>query len=347
MSADFLLVRPLAITDALLTSSNVYEAPTTEYAGGTTYAAGDIRGTTTGTAQLIYKSLQTGNVGHTQASSPTWWQYLCTVYAAYAGGTTYALGDIVSSISTNVHLLYESQIAGNVGNALTDTTKWLSLGATNRRKMFDEAYNSQTENADTIAVVITPGQIINTLSALNVAGASITVTQATSGWTVTESLASHPVLSWYDWFYEDVLRAGDITITGIPPLNYALTITIDNTGDTAKCGCLIPGKSRVLGTTDIDLTRTINDYSVAVEDSDGNVTLNQRAYSKRMNIDVQITPGFESEVTRLLEAYRATPVVFVGSTTYAMTSIYGFLGNWEVPLSLSGKLAHIEIKGLI
>lgn len=346
-SADFILLRPLAVTDARLTSTSVPEATVGAYAGGTTYSAGARAGVTTGTVQIVYESLQSANTGHTPASSPTWWKRLGVVYAAYSGAATYAADDIVSSIGSDVHLLYRSIVAGNIGNALSDTTKWQPYGSTNAHAMFDSTYGSQTTNADTISVVITPGQIINTLFVGNIEAASVTVAQSISGWSNTISLNSHPVLSWYDYWYEPLLRKTDCLFTDIPPFSAsALTVTIDNTGDTAACGILNVGQSVTLGKTQWGVLGGIISYSGTTTDSFGNTTFLPRSSAKQINLEVAITPGFEDEAFRLLTLYTDMPIVAIGSSDYSMTMAYCYLGAWQVPISNSGKAAPLELRGL-
>lgn len=344
-AADFRMIRPLAVTNAILTSCTVPEAVVTEYAGATTYALNDIRGVTTGTAQIVYQSLQAANTGNTPASSPTWWQLLGTVYAAYAGGTTYALGDTVTDLTN--HLLYESLVAGNLGNALTDTTKWLSLGSTTRWKQFDKAVNSQTSAPETITQVFTPGELVNTVTLLNVDGASATVTQSVSGYSVTKSLVRHDVLNWYDFYYEIPVRSGDVAFTDIPPYpTSTLTITVDNAGADAAIGGCFLGKSRTIGKTQWDLSGGVLSYSTTTTSTQGDITMVRRSNAKRLNFNVQIESGFESEAYRLLSLYTDVEMVFIGAEDYSMTIAYGFLGQWEVPVSNSGKTAPIEIRGL-
>lgn len=66
------IIRPVTITDALLTSSTVTEADYAAYNAATTYVLGDKIIVTTGDHH-IYESLQAGNTGHTPSTSPTWW----------------------------------------------------------------------------------------------------------------------------------------------------------------------------------------------------------------------------------------------------------------------------------
>lgn len=345
-ASDFLLIRPIAMTDAILTSSSIPETVAATYSGATTYAAGDRAGPApvTGQAQLIWESLQNGNTGNAQTEG-AWWTYVGSVYPAYSAGTAYVTGDYAQD-NTN-HLIYR-KLTNGTGDALTDATKWELIGSTNRWAMFDSKYQTVSSEGTEIEMVLTPGQLVTSLALLNTTGASATVVQSVSGYSRTISLVSHEVLSWYDFYYELPIRTGEAIFDDIPPYAAStLTVTIDNTGGTASVGVLVIGKQKVLGATQWEANRSISDYSRAVEADDGSVSLVQGNYSKRLNVDVRIEPGFESEATRILEEFRATPLVFVGSSEYSMTIIYGFLGGWFVPISNTGRPASIEIKGLV
>lgn len=363
-SYDFRIIRPVEITDAMLTSSNVPETVAATYSGATTYALGDRVGLApvNGQAQLIYESLSAGNLGNAlpvpPATSTAFWRYVASVYPAYSGAVTYAVGDTVSSISTNVHLLYESLVAGNLGNALTDTTKWLHIGAnkvttgtpynsTNRWKMFDQSYGSQTQNAESIVLVLTPGVIVNSVAFLNTEGQSIRLQQSVSGYDQTILLQSHPVDNWYDWYYEELISEDEALFIDIPPYAAStLTATITATGGTAACGVMVIGKEKLLGTTVWGMSKEIQDYSRVVENDFGDIELVRGAYAERLNLEVHLTPGSESEVVRQMKAHRAEPLVFVGSTGFTLSIVYGFLGSWQVPCELTGGFMPVQIRGL-
>lgn len=352
--SDFMMIRPVLITDTILTSTTVPEAVVATYAGSTTYAAGDHAGLAPvyGSAQLVYRSKSAGNIGNAlpvpPATSTVYWEYVASVYPPYASGSTCGDGGIVSSIGANVHLLYRSLVAGNTGNALTDTTKWQEYGATNAWAMFDATYGSQTSNTDTIVIVLTPGVLINSLYLGNVDAASVMVSQSVSGWSSTQTLNRHPVTNWYDFWYEPLYRETNVVFTNIPPyINGVLTITIDNTGGTAKCGVVEIGKSVTLGKTQWDCIGSNISYSGTTTDVFGNTTFVPRASAPRLNFEVKIPTGFESEAHRLLTLYTDQEMVFIGSSLYGITMVYGFLGTFTVPVSNTGKTASIEVKGLI
>ena len=346
--ADFTLLKPIPVVDSMLVSTNVPEATVAAYNSGTTYAIDVLAGVTAGTVQTIYKSLQGSNTNHTPSSSPTWWQYIGVVYAAYSSGTSYALGDIVSSISADVHLLYKSATASNLGNALTDTTKWSLLGSTNARAMFDDTYGSQTINADTIQVVVTPGQLVNSLWFGNIDASEIQIQQSDSGFDTTFSMNTHNVLNWYDWFYEPVIRRAELAaIAGIPSYPAStLTITIRNIGGIAKCGIFVMGIAKVLGLTQWEVIAGIVSYSGTTTDGFGNTKFLPRAKVKKLNMDVRVTHGYEDEAFRIMTEYTDVPLVLIGTTRWQMAQAYGSLGTWSLPLSNKGKPMTVEFKGL-
>lgn len=361
---DFRIVRPVVITDAILTSSNVPEVVAATYAGGTTYALGDRVGLApvNGAAQLIYKSLSAGNVGNALPVPPVtataFWRYVASVYPAYSAAVTYALGAMVYSVGADSHLQYESLAAGNVGNALTNATKWLHVGSpevatgnpynsTNRWKMFDQSYDSQTECAEEIVVVMVPGTVVNTVAFLNVAANSIRVQQSGSGYDSTLLLRSHSVDNWYDWYYEELTEADEALFIDIPPYpTSTLTLTIASAGGTAKCGVCVVGKEKLLGQTQWGMNKEIIDYSRVLVNDFGDIELHRGRYSERLNLDVYLTPGSESEVFKQLKAHRAEPLIAVGSTQFALSLVYCYIYTWRVPCELTGGLMPLELRGL-
>lgn len=352
-SPDFKFVRPLAITDAMLISSSVPETVAATYSGATAYVVGNRVGLAPvdGVAQLVYECIQNGTgqpLPVPPATTTAYWQKVGEVYPLYSGAAIYGRGAIVSNIGTNVHELYESLVAGNVGNALTDAAKWLPLGATNRWKMFDEIANSQTISDTDITIVLSPGVLINSAIFSNVTGASIRVQQSVSGYDRTILLNSHLVVDWYDWYYEALTVRDDVPFMDVPPYPASsLTITIAAVGGSAACGVAVFGQQSIIGTTLAPLSRGINDYSRVIEDAWGGLILQPGNYSKLMTVEVFIPPGYESQVVHLLTGIRAVPVMFVAGDNFDSAVIYGILGRgWNAPLSVSGGIARIELRGL-
>lgn len=67
------IIRPLAITDAVLISSNVPEDDYPAHALDATYALGARVVVIGSDVHLVYESLQAGNAGHVPAASPDYW----------------------------------------------------------------------------------------------------------------------------------------------------------------------------------------------------------------------------------------------------------------------------------
>lgn len=347
-TADFRMLRPVAVTDARHTSTNVPEAVVPTYSGATTYALGEWAGPAPvyGEPQTVYKSLQAGNIGHAQ-SDTDWWKVVGVVYPPFNIASSSALGGIVSSISADVHLLYKSQIAANTGNDLSDSTKWLLLGSTNARAMFDETYGSQTTNADSVETTLTMGALTTAVFVGNLQGTQVTLEQSVSGWSQTKKLNSHLVDNWYDFFFEDIVTLSNVVFTGVPPRAAStLTLTIDNPGSTAACGIVLLGKPAHIGTTQWELVASWVTYSGTTVDGFGNPTFARHGVVSRLNLEVDILPNYESEAARILQEHVDVPTAFIASTEHALGLLYGALGPGSVPLSRSGKKASLEIIGL-
>ena len=75
-------IRPISITAAMLTASNVpeTEVDTPAYAAGTTYALDARVSVANGLNLIFYRSLQGANTGNSPSSSPIWWIEIGTGY---------------------------------------------------------------------------------------------------------------------------------------------------------------------------------------------------------------------------------------------------------------------------
>lgn len=343
-NSDFRIVGPIPITDAILTSSSIPEVSVTVWASGTTYASGNRAGVAgTKNSQVVYESVQNGNTNHTPASSPTWWKAVGTVYFTYAGGSTYALGDIVTDVTS--HTLYESQAAGNTGHALTDTAYWLPIGNTNRWAMFDKAVQTQTTSPSAFTMTLTPDTVVNTLVALNVQAQSIRVVQAASGYDKTQPLTSHNVLNWYDYWYQSLLMKTDTAFDDIPPYIAPIEITLTPSAGAAAVGVMVLSKYNKIGLTRWDFTGGVLSYSTTTE-TKGVIRMVKRPSAKKLNFEVFIDIGYADEAYRLLTKWTDTEIVIIGTTDYPMAIAYGYLGQWQVPVSINCKPASIEFRGL-
>lgn len=348
------LIRPTAVTDAVLTASNVVETAPTAYAGGTTYAAGvSVSVAGSANALAVYVSLQAANTGHTPASSPTWWKHTGDTFGAWSSVATYALGDTVIVVGADSHHAYESLAAGNLNNAVTDVTKWLDLGATNRWKMFDEAVQSQTSNPDSIDVTLAvPGRMDSlVLQNLSASEARIQMTDAVEGlvYDQTFSLVSDSgITDWYAYFFEPIVRVTELGVTDLPPYsNPTVQVTLTADSELVLCGSCVVGLSKDLGNTQYGASIGITDFSRVEEDAFGNLAVTRRAYSRKAAFTFWILAAQVDDIYNLLAGYRATPVVVIGSGLYGATIVYGFISDFRIEIAYPTRsLGTLEMKGL-
>lgn len=345
------LIRPASIDEAALLSSNVVETAPAAYVAGTTYALGATVRVALGTDYSVYASLQNANTGHTPATSPTWWRLSGLTHAAYSATATYAMGDRV--IDAAAHKEYESLVDGNAGNALTDATKWLLVGLTNRWAMLDGSVQAQTTNPDLIAVEFSVPGRVDSLALLNVSGSSAhaTVTDEVDGvvYDKTVSLVSTSgITDWYAWLFEPVERKSDVIFDDIPPYAGAIIdVSISATGETVAIGELIGGFSKNIGDTQWSPQLGITDFSVKTRDDFGNLTVVERAYLKLATFNINVPSTYVDQLQKLLATYRATPILYIGDPDYASTAVFGFFKSFNLVIAGPDvSLCSLDVEGL-
>lgn len=268
----------------------------------------------------------------------------------------YATGDVVTGVAGDgLTHRFESLVAGNLNNPLTDTTKWLDLGATNRWAMFDGVNGTATEAEDVIDVTVAVSGRVDTLGLLNLVGDEVQVTASIGGVDVydeTHSLVSaENITDWYAYFYEDVVTRPDLVITDLPVLNSpTMRIQVTNANGAAAVGQMVIGHSRTLGEAVYGGASVgMLDFSRKVTDPDfGTASLQPRAYSKRADYKLVMPESIANSVGRLLADYRATNLLWIGSNDHALTIIFGFWKDWGIDFALYGQ-AHcsLQIEGII
>jgi hypothetical protein len=348
------IIRPITIDSANLTldSSNVPETPPAAYNGGTTYADGDLVSVlqADGFTYKVYESLQGSNTGNA-VTDTDWWLFLAETYAEYNAGTTYDVDDIV--ISTTDHHAYQALTDGESGNSLSYTAKWLDLGANNRYAMFDNSNSTQTLNGASIVVEVTVDGRADAVSLLNMVAASVQIVMETAAdgeiYNETFNLVSDSgVNNWYEYFFEPIIRRGDLTVYDLPSnANPTFTITINEPGDIAKVGAMVVGQSRDLGYLLYGARTGIQDYSRKEADEFGNFTIVQRAFAKRATFKVLVDNTRIDALSALLASYRAEAVVWVGVDDYTSTWIYGFYKDFAFEIAFQDKsYLTLELEGL-
>jgi hypothetical protein len=264
-----------------------------------------------------------------------------TDYTAWSGATAYTVG--TRCILVGTHKIYECLVANTNFSPdvnLTGTTpKWLEISSTNKWKMFDASWGSQTSIATPLTFVLAPVAIINSLALLNVDATSIEVNVTVSAANVYSKtinmVGGEQVIDWYSYFFELITYKSDLVLTDIPPYsNSTITVSIINTSSTATCGNCVVGNYYDLGATQYGASAGIVDYSVKTTDSFGNTTVVQRTYAKRMSSNLMINNNIVDDVVNLLASYRSTPLVWVGAeSNYTSLIVYGFYKDFDVNIA--------------
>lgn len=242
----------------------------------------------------------------------------------------------------------------NLNKAVTDTTHWLLIGATNARKMLDAYNNTQTTNADAIILVMTPRQISQGLylGNLDANSVSVAVHDATEGivYTETQSLiVSDSAASFFNWFFKRIRRK-TYFFTALLPVyaNATVTITISKAGSTAKCGMCTLGPLIDVGLSEYGLSTEIKDYSSTTFAFDGTSSTVQRGYAKRMSLDLLIDNELIDSIQEQLADFRQKTVVFVGATMYGSAIVCGKYSSFK---NVIAYLAHskmaMQIEGVV
>ena len=377
---------PFGIADVHLTSSNVTEADYAAWASGTTYAAGDraiiVSPSNTATFTIASPCVMTWAANKalpentpisfsTTGALPTGltagriyftrnWvtaSATCNLALTPDGAPINTTGSQSGTHTGNAtrHDVYESLVGSNTGNhPATSPNHWFRVDSTNRWRMHDNSMGTQTANAGSIANVYEATQIIDAVALMNISAASVrvTVTDATDGLVFDETvsgIAPPSVSSFYAWGFEPIVRVTDMLITGMPPyINAAIGITLTDTGGTALCGNCVMALIRDFGGTAYGMSMRIDDYSVKERSAQGIYTIVEGDYSRRMTGMVYVEAGQVPAVFNLLASFRAIPAVYIGSSLYGPSFIFGFLTTYDIVVDFpTQSLLKIEAESLI
>lgn len=303
-----IIVRPVEVTDAVLTSSDVPENDAAEFSLISAYDFNELVMVTTDGVHSIFKSIIPGNNTNT--------------------GNQPEDDDPVTPVS------------------------WARVSATNRWAMFSDQISDQTEQADSIEVVLLPTSLVNAVSFFNVDANTIQVVMndpiegEVYNNTVTLSDLSG-VNNPYEWYFEPISVQKTLSLIDLPPfINATITITITKTGSTAKLGLVSFGSQKRLGVTNVGLSSGIRDYSTKERDTFGNPVIVPRNFSKKANYVITIDTNSADTVQRILSELRTTPITFIGSVDLPHTILYGIYNDFSIISQITKSIFNLEVEAL-
>jgi hypothetical protein len=304
------IIRPVALTDAMLTSSNVVETDHTAWNVATAYTAGNRCIVTTG-VHKIYEALVNVTGGNSPeidvlATVPKW----------------------VEVSSTNRWKAFDNKVGSQTSNA-TSITYSIEPGE------IVDSIAFLNLSAFSVQVVVTDpveGEVYNVTTDL------------------ARTLLSGPysVVDWYTYFFSPFSYITDFTLFDLPPfVNAVIDITITYTGGTAEVGSIVFGLQATLGNTLYSPTVGIHDYSIKEQNAFGEWEVTERAFSNKMTCDFTVETAYISEIKNMLASYRASLLIYVAEESYSSTIIYGFYKDFSIVISYpSYAVCSVEIEGL-
>lgn len=271
-------------------------------------------------------------------------------HPAWSAATAYSIGDRVIVLAN--HSVYEAVTPSTNKPPATSPNDWLRVGATNRWRMFDETIGSRTEADEGLTVEVAPGEIVSSVALVNVDASSVrvTMTDDTEGvvFDRTELLYDPSnVVDWWTYFFERIERKSTHVINNLPTYGSA-TIAVELIGADVALGSLVLGRLReYTRLVQRGVSVGIQDYSRRERDEWGNTIISERAFAKRAEWRFVIDNASIDSMQRQLAELRARPAIYVGSTRYEATVIYGFYRDFRIVIAHPGHAeCSIEIEGL-
>lgn len=274
-------------------------------------------------------------------------------YNAYSSTKNYSLGERV--IRSETHRVYESAAGNNLGNLPESSpTMWIEVGPTNRWKMFDGSNSTQTIYANSISCTIRPLQPVSALAILNfehAASLQVVVTHATYGtmYDVTVDLSSVAASAgWWEFFFgsrSSKKQAILLDLPAIPGVDVVVTLT---GADDLALGVLMVGEIREFADgVSYGARLGIQDYSRKETNEWGDTVLVPRAYARRASFSLQLPATQVDSTLQLLADLRATACLWIASTLYEGTTIFGFYKEFDILISYpTYSDCSLEIEGL-
>lgn len=307
------VIPPLTITDEVMVSSSVVEAPPSGFLLGTTYGLGQACSTgAVGKVITVWRSVADNNVGHDPATSPTWWLNIGTTYSVYSATPTYALGDRVIDVAS--HTVFESQMDSNTGKALSVGTAWLKIGPTNQRAAFDQLRNTQTVAPVDIVYTLSPGVRTGSIAIMGLDASSVSISVSTGGtevYAVSVPLSLRKSFSWTNYFFGEFKTRKAVQFFNLPPYrNAEITITVHKTRGQRGVGAIIIGNAVYLGRTLASITSDHLNFSIVDRDKFGNVTLEPRRSVPKVNEQVVFDKSLTSVLLDVRDQLNGVPAVW-------------------------------------
>ena len=276
-------------------------------------------------------------------------------YPAWVSGTSYtALDKVIYE-----HKIYEAILA----NSSTTTpdlnqTNWLSLGATNRYRMFDNVVSNVSSRTGGIQFTLTPNEVVNGIAFLNLNATTVrvVVTDPTVGvvYDKTKELTgSSEVTDYYSHFFAPLVDLNNLKLAVFLdlPSNYptaSISVTISSGAGVVEVGEVVYGVQTIVGRTNYGTAIGIKSYSRKETDEFGNISVVKRKNSKYAEYDIDIDNRFLASVQRFFSDIDTVPCLFIGNPDMEELIVYGFYNDFKATISFpTVSKCNLRVEGLV
>jgi hypothetical protein len=279
--------------------------------------------------------------------------------AAWSSATTYTVGQRVHVAST--HLIYEATtLVTNLNKDPTNAANagyWLTVGATNKWRMFDQKSTSTTSRVGALAVIVAPGTVFNALALVNIHGADlvqVVQTDPSAGevLNISAPLRRPPsAVNHYAYCFDPIDVKDSYFLSDMPAFPNStvwVNLVANNGTSVVSVGAMLIGPNHLIGKgIQYGARLGITDYSKKTVNGFGDLEIVEGAFSSKASFQQWIDNTEVDSTKRLLTSVRAVPCLWRGSPTYDSTQVYGIYRDWEITLQyFDVSLLSIDLEGI-
>jgi len=273
-------------------------------------------------------------------------------YPTWLSGTSYnALDKVIYQ-----HKIYERVITGDgTTTPDLDLTNWLYVSATNKYRMFDNILYSVSSRVGGIHFTLTPNEVVESLTLLNLNAYSVRVTVTDPSFGViydqTKLLTSvSDVVDYYTYFMSPLVAKQNTAIFADLPISPTadIDVYIEAGSSLVSVGEVVYGVKKAIGRTNYGTAIGIKSYSRKETDEFGNITVVKRKNSKYAEYDIDIDNYMLSDVQRFFSDIDSVPCVFIGNETMDELIVYGFYSDFKATISYpTHSKCTLRVEGLV
>lgn len=304
------IMEPIAITDALLISSDVPEDDAAAWSAAVDYATdAEVISTTT---HRVYRAVQASGPGNGGAVDPT--TDTDAVYWTDFGATNRwrCFDDRLNTQSSRAGSIQIELALSNLSDGLAFFN------------MEVDSIRVQVFNADSPAIKVYD----QTFTMID----------------------NSERVSWFRWFYAPIERRRRIvpTLSLIGRDGFMLRVTATRTGGTAKIGMILLCRTYDLGTVTAGTGVSFADFSGKDRDPFGNPVIAERPWVDKVSYTFMASTQQIQRIRSRIAANRVRPAVYVmdALTDQYGTTAYGIVDRFDAPdLGFNKTFCQLEIEG--